>query len=91
MCLYGEGYGARIQGGGNYNPNGVDFVLFDILIGEWWLQRKDVEDVATKLGITVVPIIGIGTLIEAVARVKQGFNSTWGNFSAEGIVVKPVV
>src|ERR1017187_4441563 len=29
-CLYGEGYGAKIQkGGGNYRPDS-DFVLFDV-------------------------------------------------------------
>lgn len=39
-CLYGEGYGARIQkGGGNYRPD-QDFVLFDVLVGEWWLTRE---------------------------------------------------
>ena len=31
VCLYGEGYGAKIQkGGGNYRPD-QDFVLFDVL------------------------------------------------------------
>lgn len=32
VCLYGEGYGAKIQSGGKYIPDGVDFVLFDVLI-----------------------------------------------------------
>ena len=58
VCLYGEGYGAKIQkGGGNYRDD-QSFVLFDIKIGDWWLQRSDVEDVATKLDIDIVPIIG---------------------------------
>lgn len=36
VCLYGEGYGARIQkGGGNYNKDGVDFTLFDVRVSEW--------------------------------------------------------
>ena len=38
VCLYGEGYGAKIQkGGGNYRAD-QDFVLFDIKIGHWWLS-----------------------------------------------------
>lgn len=91
-CLFGEGYGAKIQkGGGNYNPAGCDFVLFDVKVGEWWLARKDVADVASKFGITVVPTIGIGTLSEAINKTKVGFNSQWGNFQAEGIVVRPTV
>ena len=90
-CLYGEGYGARIQkGGGNYRSD-VDFVLFDVKVGEWWLQREAVEDVATKLSLDVVPIIGRGTLGEMVEMAKIGFNSKWGSFPSEGIVARPAV
>lgn len=88
-CLYGEGYGAKIQkGGGNYRPD-QDFVLFDVKVGEWWLQRDAVEDVAAKLGIDVVPVIGFGTLNEAVEMTRKGFVSQWGKFTAEGIVARP--
>ena len=87
--LYGEGYGAKIQkGGGNYRPD-QDFVLFDVLVGGWWLQRADVEAVAKVLGLDVVPIIGEGTLHDAVALAKEGIVSTWGDFPAEGIVARP--
>ena len=90
-CLYGEGYGAKIQkGGGNYRQD-QDFVLFDVKVGDWWLQRADVEDVAGKLGIDVVPIIGEGTLHGAITMARLGFKSTWGNFDAEGIVARPKV
>ena len=90
-CLYGEGYGAKIQkGGGNYRSD-QDFVLFDVKIGEWWLQRHDVQDIAGKFGIDIVPIIGDGTLHNMVAMVRDGFNSTWGDFIAEGIVARPAV
>jgi len=90
VCLYGEGYGAKIQkGGGNYRPDGVDFVLFDVKVGNWWLQRKDCEDIAVKLGIKVVPIVGEGTLLEAVEMVKNGLTSQWGDFEAEGLVCRP--
>lgn len=89
VCLYGEGYGARIQkGGGNYRPN-QDFVLFDVKIGDWWLQRVDVEDIAAKLQIDIVPIIGRGSLYDMVEMTKGSFNSQWGNFVAEGIVARP--
>ena len=88
-CLYGEGYGAKIQKvGGNYRQD-QDFVLFDVRVGDWWLQRNDVEDVAYKLGIDIVPIIGEGTLHDAIAAAKTGIVSTWGAFQAEGIVARP--
>lgn len=90
VCLYGEGYGKKIQKGGeNYIADGVDFVLFDVKIGEWYLQREDVEDIAKHFGLKVVPIIGEGTLAEAIEKVRVGFNSQWGNFMAEGIVARP--
>lgn len=87
--LHGEGYGAKIQkGGGNYRVD-QDFVLFDVRVGSWWLQRADVEDVAQRLGLEVVPVIGEGTLHDAVAWAKRGIRSTWGDFEAEGIVARP--
>ena len=91
ICLYGEGYGAKIQkGGGNYRSD-QDFVLFDVKVGDWWLQRVDVEDVAKKMGLDVVPIIGSGTLADCIEMVRGGFNSTWGEFQAEGVVARPEV
>lgn len=88
VCLYGEGYGAGIQNGGNYRPD-QDFVLFDVKIGPWWLQRKDVEDIAAKLDLPVVPIVGTGTLLEAVEFVRHGMVSHWNIPCAEGIVARP--
>ena len=91
-CLYGEGYGAKIQkGGGNYKPDGVDFVLFDVRVGQWWLKREDVENIAWKLGLGIVPIIGEGTLLNMLALAESGYKSTWGDFKAEGIVARPKV
>lgn len=91
VCLYGEGYGAKIQkGGGNYSAI-QDFVLFDIKVGPWWLERQTIEEIAAVLEIAVVPIIQRGTLMDMVDIVKGGFASTWGNFQAEGIVARPVI
>lgn len=94
ITLYGEGFGAKIQkGGGNYNPDDVDFILFDIKIGNWWLKRCDVEDIASKLKINCVPIVGEGTIQQAIDFVKKGFYSTFSTeknkFYAEGLVLRP--
>ena len=96
VCLYGEGYGAGIQKGGCYRDD-RGFVLFDIWVNGWWLQRKDVVDIAEQLNIDVVPVIGTGTLLEMAKMVRAGFNSQWGRFEgwgefkAEGIVARPLV
>jgi hypothetical protein len=88
-CLYGEGYGARIQkGGGNYRGD-TGFVLFDVKVGDSWLQRSAVEDVSAKLTLDVVPIIGRGSLSLMVEAANAGIRSRWGGFAAEGIVARP--
>jgi len=92
MCLYGEGYGAKIQkGGGNYIPDGVDFILFDILIDNWWLERENIEGIAENLEIQCVPIVGEGTIQDGINLIKNKLTSTFGDFLAEGIVLKPKV
>ena len=91
VCLYGEGYGPKIQaGGGNYRKD-ASFVLFDVKIGPWWLKREDVDGIAKKLGIDSVPTVGEGTLTEAIELVRKGQKSIWGDFTAEGLVVRPKV
>jgi len=93
VCLYGEGYGKKIQSGGNYLPNRVDFILFDVKIGDRWLTRDNCENIATKLNIGIVPIICICSLLEAVEYVKNGFYSTISadkEYIAEGLVMKPI-
>ncbi len=92
--LYGEGYGAGIQKVGPKYKDHQDFVLFDVRVGNWWLERANVEDVATKLGLEVVPVLGEGTLLEMIDWVQEGFESRWATiggerFKAEGIVARP--
>jgi hypothetical protein len=92
VVLYGEGLGAGIQpGGGNYKPDGNTFVLFDVFAGGMYLKRESVEDIANKLKIKVAPVIGHGTLKEAIEMTREGFKSRWGDFIAEGIVARPAV
>ena len=106
IVLFGEGYGPKIQGGGKYRLD-HSFVLFDVKIGDWWLNRDDVNDIAAKLGIDSVPVIGEGTLQDAIDIVSTGitFNtgggivrwgsgglkSQWGDFEPERIVARPAV
>ena len=91
MTLYGEGFGKRIQSGGKYIPDGVDFILFDVRMGEWWLRREDIEEIALSLGIQIVPIvyhnIRLPEIVD-ITRVKDT-NSIFGNFLSEGFVLKP--
>lgn len=59
VCLYGEGYGPKIQScGGNYRKE-AGFILFDVRVGNWWLKHEDIRDIANKLEIPIIPHIGI--------------------------------
>jgi ATP-dependent RNA circularization protein (DNA/RNA ligase family) len=90
VCLYGEGFGERIQkGGGNYIKDGVDFILFDVRIGHWWLTREGVVDIAHQLHIMCVPIVAVGPLGGMINMVRDGFNSAIGTGMAEGVVARP--
>ncbi len=101
VTLYGEGYWGKIQKGGNYRKD-ASFRLFDVLVHGCehhraiWLQPGDVVDVAGKLGINTVPVLGarIDTA-QAVGVVKAGLVSPTaqcdgGNmeYMQEGIVAR---
>lgn len=91
VTLYGEGYGVKIQSGGNYIKDGVDFILFDVKVDKWWLERDAIEDIAGKLNIKVVPLMGYMTIPEAIDFVRKGFKSTIAenkDYNAEGLVLK---
>jgi hypothetical protein len=91
ITLYGEGYGMKIQKGGNYIKNDVDFILFDVRVGNWWLSREACEQIASDFNLKIVPIIGYMTLQEAIDFVKKGFESTIAenkDYDAEGLVLK---
>ena len=45
VVLFGEGYGPKIQSGGGYRKD-VSFILFDVKIGNFWLLRNKVEEIA---------------------------------------------
>lgn len=94
VYIFGEAYGAGIQkGGGTYVEDGksVSFIVFDVNIDGYDLRRKDVDDVAAKLGLMSVPVCFEGTLEEAKAFVASHPMSTLngGLHEMEGLVLQP--
>ena len=89
--IYGEGYGVKIQKGGNYIKDGVGFIVFDVKVGNMYLLRPSMEEIALKLGAPAVPYMGQFTIDEAIEFVKKGFKSTIAenkDYDAEGLVLK---
>ena len=94
VVIYGEGYGAGIQkGGGDYSPV-KKLIVFDVLIGgKWWVNYENVTDIASKLGLDVVPSFGEATIEDATELVRAGFKSRCAvnrNKDAEGLVGRPL-
>lgn len=91
VYIYGEGYGNKIQNSDYIDT--VDFIIFDVLINDVWLERPAVEDVAKYFNCNIVPIIFEGTLDEGVEYVKQYNDSKVGTkpTKMEGLVARPCV
>ena len=70
VTLFGEGYGPKIQNGGKYSPN-VGFILFDVLVGNWWLMRENVKEIAAKFAIPTTPFLGNMSEAQVVDFVKS--------------------
>lgn len=90
VTFFGEGYGSGIQAGGNYRLD-QGFILFDINIGSFWLRRLDLEDMANKLSIPIVPLIADQMCIEDIidyVKNKPLSSCSINEQIAEGIVAK---
>lgn len=96
VVLFGEGYGPKIQSGGGYRKD-VSFILFDVKIGNFWLLRDKVEEIAKQLNIDVVPLIGYGPIQFAIDFVKEhpmsrvAQNNGGSGCYMEGLVGTPTV
>jgi len=96
VCLYGEVFGANIPAldkpGKIPYLDYIDFRLIDVKIGNWWLSRDNVKDIASKLNIGTTQLAFKGTLLEAIEFVKGGFPSLINpETESEGLVLFPAV
>lgn len=94
VALYGEGYGQKIQKvGKQYIPDGNGFCLFDVKVGNWWLQRSAVKDISYKMLLIKAPVVGRGTLQEAIdfiqTKPKSQMSADEG-LLMEGLIMRPI-
>lgn len=90
VILFGEGYGPKIQNGGDYRPD-VSFTLFDVLVGDNYQEREWVEKTAQMFNIDVVPIVLTGTIQDGIDYVMKHPRSTMGTAIMEGVVGRPMI
>lgn len=74
VILFGEGYGPKIQSGGNYRDD-VGFILFDVWGGHRWSTREEVKALAAMLGLPTPHEFGIMKLEEIIELVKAKIDS----------------
>ena len=90
VILFGEGYGPKIQNGGEYRSD-VSFILFDVLVGNNYQEREWVEKTAQMFNIDVVPIVLTGTVQDGIDYVMKHPRSTMGTAMMEGVVGRPMI
>lgn len=79
VCLYGEAYGPKIQGGEGYCIDGRHrFCLFDIRIGDYWLEMRKVRNIADQLSLDVVHEFRTATFETAAQILKRGVDNNAG-------------
>lgn len=91
VTVYGEGYGAKIQSGGQYRQDQW-VTVFDVKVGRWWLTDENVTDVAIKLRLERVPDYGSFSLQSAwYYAMNDDLKSAWPDAHIEGLVGRPEV
>jgi hypothetical protein len=104
--IYGESYAGKEQGmSGTYGPVGK-FIVFDVQVGECWLDVPKAEGITKHLGLEFVFYVKIPATVEAlnaerdrpsVQAIRNGISSLGENGEiinpkkSEGIVVRPLI
>jgi len=96
IIVYGEAYGGKCQGMKETYGNKLKFIVFEVKIGDTWLNVPNAHDVATKLGLefvhyekvpTEVHVLNILRDAPSVQAVRNGIMKP---MPREGIVLRPL-
>lgn len=97
ITIYGEAHGGRIlRQSYRYGPE-VQFVAFDVKIGDTWLDVPTAEDIAHALGLDFVAYARIPTKLSAIDAERDApsiaarRNGVEGDQPREGVVLRPLV
>lgn len=95
--VYGEAYGGKQQGMSHTYGKQLKFIVFDVKIGERWLNVLDAENITKVLGLEFVPYVKIFTKMEdidserdadSIVAVRNGIEEPK---KREGIVLRPII
>lgn len=91
VYLYGEGYGIKIQNGGDYLDH-QDLILFDAKVNNIFLDREQLNALSNSLGLKSVPTIeNLSSIDDAIKYIKTNPKSYIGTANMEGVVGTPKI
>lgn len=90
VCLYGEGFGGKIQKGSEKYGVEQRFILFDVSFNRMFTSDETMRSIAKSLGCDCVEILYVDTLTEIVQQFIDG-NCRHGKYGEpEGVVARPI-
>ena len=97
VYLYGEAYGGRVQKMSHvYGPD-LRFIVFDVKIGDCWLDVQQAEHLADQFLLDFVHYWKASTVIEDLDQCRDMFspqairNGMGNNHHMEGVVLRPLL
>lgn len=96
VTIYGEAYGGKMQGMSDTYGKTLQFVAFEVKIGDMWLAVPQAEEFARSLGFDFVAYKRIPTTLEAIDAERDApsiqaiKNGCGDNKKREGIVLRPI-
>jgi hypothetical protein len=97
VTIYGEAYGGKQQAQAwRYGPD-LRFVVFEVKVGETWLDVPNAADVARKLGLEFVAYERVSTDLDVLNALRDSCsvqaerNGMGTDKPREGIVLRPLI
>lgn len=96
VTVYGEAHGGRCQGMKKTYGNQLQFIAFDVQVGDHWLSVPDAVEVCHGLGIEFVPYVKMSTDLTALDAERDrpsmvALRRGLGEQYREGIVLRPLI
>ena len=97
LTIFGEAYGGKEQGMSAVYGKVPSFIVFEVMIGDVWLNVPNAEDVANKLNLEFVPYEKVSTDLDSlnaerdrdsIVAIRRGMGE--GKLR-EGVVLKPLI
>lgn len=97
LKIFGEAYGGRQQGMSSTYGKELRFIVFDVMIGDNWLDVANADDVAKSFGLEFVHYVKVPTELAALdaqrdaPSVQANRNGIEGDKKREGVVLRPLI